>query len=132
MIHLEITEESMMDYALLQKQIQTMKATGFQFVPDDYGKGYSNVTGLKHCPFINIKLDMDVVRDYCKEQDKILPALVQSFKQINFSVTAEGIETEEMANTLRKIGCDYLQGYYFSKPVPAEEFAVAFATNPKV
>ena len=122
-IHLEITEESMIDYALLQKQIQTMRNSGFQFVLDDYGSGYSNVSRLKRCPFINIKLDMEIVRDYFKERDKILPGLVQAFKQMHFTVTAEGVETLEMVEAMKHIGCDFLQGYYFSKPLPVEEFA---------
>ena len=123
LIHLEITEESMIDYALLKKQIQIMRATGFQFVLDDYGSGYSNVSRLKRCPFVNIKLDMELVRDYFKDHDKFLPTLVQTFKQMEFTVTAEGVETLEMVDMMAKIGCDYLQGYYFSKPLPAAEFA---------
>lgn len=128
-IHLEITEESMIDYTLLQKQIQTMKQTGFQFVLDDFGSGYSNVNRLKRCPFVNIKLDMGMVRDYFKDQDKILPTLVSVFKQMNFTVTAEGVETEQMAQTMKEIGCDYLQGFYFSRPIPAEDFAREFGNQ---
>ncbi|MBR4321263.1 EAL domain-containing protein [Treponema sp.] len=122
-IHLEITEESMIDYALLQKQIQSMRSSGFQFVLDDYGSGYSNVSRLKRCPFINVKLDMEIVRDYFNAPDKILPTMVQTFKQMNFTVTAEGVETLEMVESMKNIGCDFLQGYYFSKPLPAREFA---------
>ena len=125
-IHLEITEESMIDYTLLQKQIQTMRKTGFQFVLDDYGSGYSNVTRLKRCPFINIKLDMELVRDYEKNRDSLLPMLVETFKQMQFTVTAEGVETIEMVESLKRIGCDFLQGYYFSKPIPADEFAKVY------
>ena len=122
-IHLEITEEAMIDYALLQKQIQSMKHTGFEFVLDDFGSGYSNVTRLKQYPFINIKLDMEIVWDYFKNRDQILPALVNAFKHMGFTVTAEGIETKEMAAEMKWLGCDYLQGFYFSRPLPAEEFA---------
>ena len=122
-LHLEITEESMIDYALLQSQIQLMTSVGFKFVLDDYGKGYSNVSRLKKCPFINVKLDMEIVWDYFKTNDAIVPMLIRSFKDMGFSVTAEGIETEEMALRMRDLGCDYLQGYYFSKPLPADEFA---------
>ena len=125
-IQLEITEASMIDYALLQKQIKTMQQTGFQFVLDDYGSGYSNIGRLRRCPFINIKLDMEIVWDYFKNHDKLLPAFIQVFKQMNFSVTAEGIETAEMAQEMKKLGCDYLQGYYFSKPVPSDEFAKTY------
>ncbi|MCR5217387.1 EAL domain-containing protein [Treponema sp.] len=131
MIHLEITEESMIDYVLLRRQILTMQQSGFQFVLDDYGSGYSNVTRLKHCPFINVKLDMEVVWDYFKEQDKILPTLVETFKQMNFTVTAEGIESNEIAFAMKNIGCDYLQGYYFDKPLPVDVFLRKYSNKDK-
>ena len=121
-IHLEITEEAMIDFDLLQTQMKIMKETGFHFALDDYGRGYSNVARMKKCPFINIKLDMEFVWDYFKEKDKILPTLVQTIKQMGFTVTAEGIENSEMADALKEIGCDYLQGYCFSKPLSVEEF----------
>ena len=121
-IHLEVTEQSMVDYALLQKQIQALRGRGFQFVLDDYGSGYSNLTRVKHYPFINIKLDMEVVWDYFRDRDRLLPAVVQGFKQMNFSITAEGIETQEMADALVEIGSDYLQGYLFSRPLSTEAF----------
>ena len=121
-IHLEITEESMVDFALLLKQIQTLEGHGFRFVLDDYGSGYSNLTIVKRCPFINIKLDMELVWDYFKAKDVLLPTIIDTFRQMNFSVTAEGIETEEMAEAMREMGCDFLQGYYFSKPMPMDEF----------
>ncbi|MCR4743567.1 MAG: EAL domain-containing protein [Treponema sp.] len=127
-IHFEITEESMIDDSLLQKQIKSMKESGFQFVLDDYGRGYSNVSRLKRCPFINIKLYMELVWDYFKDQDKILPTIVQTFKEMNFTVTAEGIENNEMALALKNIGCDYLQGYCFSKPLSAREFVKIYGT----
>ena len=127
LIHLEITEESMIDYVLLQKQIKTMQKAGFKFVLDDYGSGYSNVSRLKKCPFINIKLDMELVREYFKDRDMLLPAVVQALKQMNFTITAEGVETLEMSDTMKEIGCDYLQGYYFSKPLSAAEFAEKYS-----
>jgi len=121
-IHLEITEEAMVDQMVLMRQIQIMKEGGFQFVLDDYGKGYSNLDRVKSIPFINIKIDMAIVRDYCNNPDTLLPSLIQTFKKMGFTVTAEGIETKEMADEMYKIGCDYFQGYLFSPPVPLEEF----------
>ena len=121
-IRLEITEESLVDYTVLLKQIQRLSEKGFQFVLDDYGKGYSNLTRLKKLPFINIKIDMELVWAYCAEPGEILPTMIQGFKQMGFSITAEGIETANMANLMTKIGCDYLQGNYFSKPLPMNEF----------
>ena len=122
MIHLEITEQSMIDFAQLHDQITALHENGFQFALDDYGSGYSNLTRVRQYPFTNIKIDMEVVRNYYKDRDLLLPALVQAFKKMNFSVTAEGIETQEMAAALCEIGCDFLQGYYFSKPVPMTRF----------
>ncbi|MBO7702892.1 MAG: EAL domain-containing protein, partial [Solobacterium sp.] len=121
-IRLEITEASMIDFSLLQRQITELRSNGFQFALDDYGSGYSNLTRVKHYPFINIKLDMEVVWDYIRDRDLLLPAIVSAFKQLKFSVTAEGIESADMADAMKDIGCDYLQGYYFSQPMPVEDF----------
>ena len=106
------------------EQIDDLRSAGFPFVLDDYGSGYSNLTRVKHYPFIDIKLDMEVVWDYFKTRDSLLPHVVTAFKELGFTVTAEGIETREMAEILKGIGCDYLQGYYFSRPVPMSEFLV--------
>ncbi len=121
-IRLEITEEAMVDEQLMDKQITSLTGSGFKFVLDDYGKGYSNMSRLRKTPFINIKLDMTIVWDYCSNPDHILPSEVHAFKTSGFEVTAEGIENEDMAKKMTEIGCDYLQGYYYSKPLPLEEF----------
>lgn len=122
LIHLELTEQSISDYSLLERQLLALQKIGFQFALDDYGSGYSNLTRVKQIPLTNIKMDMAIVMDYFRERNSLLPAMVQVFKQMNFSITAEGIETREMAEALAEIGCDYLQGYYFSKPVSMEIF----------
>lgn len=121
-IHLEITEQSMIDFSLMREQIEGLHKGGFEFALDDYGSGYSNLTRVRQYPFTNIKIDMEVVRNYFRDRDPLLPALIQAFKKLNFSITAEGIETSEMAEALRSIGCDYLQGYCFSRPLPMAEF----------
>ncbi len=126
-IHLEITEEAMVDDQLLVNQTNQIKDLGFHFVLDDYGKGYSNLTRLKRCPFINIKLDMSIVWDYCRKPDVLLPNMVKTFTNMGFGITAEGIETEEMAQIMTDIGCKYLQGYYFSKPLPLDEFVKKYS-----
>ncbi len=122
MIHLEITEEAMIDENFMHRQIQAMQEKGFEFVLDDYGTGYSNLTRLKKCSFVNVKLDMSLVWDYYKEPDEILPSMIQAFKHMGFKITSEGIEDEKMAEMMRNIGCDYLQGYYYSKPITMKEF----------
>ncbi len=122
MIHLEITEESMIDENLLHRQITAMQEKGFSFVLDDYGIGYSNLTRLKKCSFINVKLDMSLVWDYYKDPDEILPSMIQAFKHMNFGITSEGIEDKKMAEMMCSIGCDLLQGYYYSKPLSMNDF----------
>ncbi|MBQ9458669.1 MAG: EAL domain-containing protein [Oscillospiraceae bacterium] len=121
-IRLEITEQAVVDIPLLEKHIETLRVSGFHFALDDYGSGYSNLSRVKHYPFVNIKLDMEVVWDYFHDQDQLLPGIVQAFKQMGLSITAEGIESAEMARSLAAIGCDYLQGFYYSKPLPTEQF----------
>ena len=72
---------------------------------------------------------MEVVWDYFHERDALLPAIIGAFKQLQFSVTAEGIESSEMAEAMTEIGCDYLQGFYFSKPLPVDEFLEKYAVK---
>ncbi|MBR0280999.1 MAG: EAL domain-containing protein [Oscillibacter sp.] len=127
-IHLEITEQSVMDISRLEQQIHVLQGFGFRFSLDDYGSGYSNLSRVKQYPFANIKLDMSIVWDYFRDKDVLLPTIVQAFKEMGFSITAEGIETAEMADTMSAIGCDYLQGYYFSKPLPTEEFVTKYTS----
>lgn len=126
MIHLELTEQSIIDYSMLEEQIVGLRKANFQFVLDDYGSGYSNLTRVRHYPFVNIKLDMEVVWDYNRERDTLLPNIVKAFRQMGFSITAEGIETVEMADALTEIGCDYLQGFLFDKPLPVDEFVAKY------
>ena len=121
-IHLEITEAAIIDESIMKSQIQEIQKIGFVFALDDYGTGYSNASRLKHFPFINVKIDMSLVWDYCAEPDQMLPMLIETLKSNGYSITAEGIETLEMAKAMTEIGCDYLQGWYFSKPIPPNEF----------
>jgi len=121
-IHLELTEQSMIDFSLMKEQIRALHEAGFEFALDDYGSGYSNLTRVRQYPFSNIKIDMEVVHNYFRDRDPLLPALLQAFRKMSFSITAEGIENAEMADALRDIGCDYFQGYYFCRPMPMEEF----------
>ena len=67
---------------------------------------------------------MSIVWEYMEKPDELLPNMIHTFKKMGFSVTAEGIEDERMAKEMARIGCDYLQGYYFSKPIPKTELSV--------
>ena len=116
----------MVNYAKQDRQIEGLLQCGFQISLDDYGSGFSNLHQVKKYAFSNIKLDMSIVWDYARDRDALLPALVKAFRQMGFSVTAEGIETPEMAEAMTEIGCNYLQGYYYSKPLPMDEFAAKY------
>ena len=128
-IHLEITEEALIDEQLIDRQISLLTTNGFKFVLDDYGTGYSNISRLRKTPFINIKLDMSIVWDYCKNPDYVLPSEISAFRKSGFEITAEGIEDEQMAKTMYELGCTYLQGSYFSKPLPVDEFIAKYQTQ---
>ncbi|WP_176753735.1 EAL domain-containing protein [Pseudobutyrivibrio sp. AR14] len=121
-IHLELTEAAMVEENLMDSQIRNLQEKGFYLVVDDYGTGHSNISRIKKYPFINIKLDMSLVWDYAKKPGVIVPRMVQAFKETGYTVTAEGIETKEMAIALKECGCNYLQGMLFSMPIPIEEF----------
>ena len=121
-LHLEITEESMVDPEVLRGQMELLGQYGYTFALDDYGCGYANQFRIKAYPFSGIKLDMNTVWAHFKDPDTILPNTVKAFLGRGLTVTAEGVETEEMARQLTEMGCTYLQGYYFSKPVPMDVF----------
>ena len=135
MIHLEITVVSMADESFMKKQVSAMRDKGFKFALDDYGTGSSNLGRIKKYPFVDIKIDMSVVWDYCNNPDEILPSMISTFKRMGFKTTCEGIEDENMVKVIAELGCDYLQGYYYSKPLPIEEFVKKYSscnlhTNP--
>lgn len=121
-LRLEITEESMVDPEVLKSQMNQLGQLGYAFALDDYGSGYANQFRIKTFPFSGIKLDMKIVWAHFREPDSILPSAIHSFVDRGLSVTAEGVETKEMAEELTKMGCTYLQGFYYSRPLPMDEF----------
>ena len=125
-IHLEITEDSMIDFQVLENQMKLLITDGYKFSLDDFGSGYSNITRVRKFPFSNIKLDMSIVKDHFDSPDNMLIRMIKTFTDKGMTVTAEGVETKEMADELQAMGCTFLQGYYFSKPIPAQEFIKFF------
>ena len=121
-IHLEITEQQNVDSDSMNECIHEMRKMGFSFVLDDYGTGYSNMERIRKLPLINVKIDMSLVWEYFRTPDPMLPLCINLAQNIGASVTAEGVEERHMAEELHRQGCDYLQGYYFSPPVPMEDF----------
>ena len=121
-IEFEITESSAEDHQLLLKQMSRLEESGAQFALDDFGTGTSNLIRLLKLPIKYVKLDKFLVDSYFNGENPVLLDLVNMFHDAGKLVVAEGVETEEMKEELIRLGCDYEQGYYFSKPIPPEEF----------
>lgn len=129
LIHLEITEAAYVTEDSLHQKMDAFIGQGFRMVLDDFGSGYSNLNRVMDYPFSNIKLDMGFVRTGLSRQGSMLQDLIHAFHDMGFSVTAEGIETEDMASRMRDYGCDYFQGYLYSKPLPINEFIARYGAG---
>ena len=124
MINLEITESAAASsQKVLIRNLARMALSDITFSLDDYGSGYSNINYLVDLPFSIVKLDKYIVWAAFEKvtSRKILENTVTMFKYINLKIVAEGIEDINMARTLTRMGIDYLQGFYFSRPVPKEK-----------
>ncbi|CAN7731117.1 EAL domain-containing protein [Variovorax paradoxus] len=126
LLELELTESLVMED--LDKALQSMKALramGVQLSIDDFGTGYSSLSALKRFPIARLKIDQSFVRDIPgDEEDKaIAKTIIALGHELNLKVIAEGVETEQQLEFLRAHGCDEMQGYLFSRPVPPAELA---------
>ena len=124
-INLEITETATnFDENRLREQLENVKKLGFSFSLDDYGTGYSNLVRVLEYPVEVIKLDKSIVWSAFNDQDSFVTIknLIGMFHDVRRKLVAEGVENEEQMHSLKELGCDYLQGYYYSKPVPENEF----------
>lgn len=108
---------------------------GFRISMDDFGTGYSSLTTLSLLPIDELKLDRSflIQADQNTEHNrrKILEVVIEVAKRLHISTVAEGIETENHAELMREMGCDYGQGYYYSRPIPAAEFTDTFLQGDK-
>ncbi|MFN4306873.1 putative bifunctional diguanylate cyclase/phosphodiesterase [Sulfurihydrogenibium azorense] len=120
-IFLEVTEEeALSDLTTLKEYIRYGKTLGFNFAIDDFGAGYSNFIYLKHFPIDLVKLDGSLISDIDKDVDDqvIIESIIKIARHKNIKVLAEMVEEKEEYETLKRLGVDYLQGYYFGKPTP--------------
>ncbi len=122
MLELEITE-SAHDQQISLKALQ-LKEEGFTLLMDDFGSGYSSLSILLETPFDLIKLDRKFMENMMisNKGRLILEQVVTMADKLNLGLLAEGVETREQVNLLKNIGCDQVQGYYYAKPMPEEEF----------
>ena len=100
-----------------------MSSQGFSFSLDDYGTGYSNIRRVVTLPLDLVKLDKCLVDDMDNESMWIvIRNTVDMLKRMNKKILVEGVETERALERFRELGCDFIQGFYFSKPLPEREF----------
>ena len=124
-LHLEITESSVMNNATEHiKTINKLREYGFTVEMDDFGSGYSSLNMLKDMPVDVLKIDMVFLgkTDDYKKSKIILSSIVNMANNLDMPQITEGVETEEQFEMLKEMGCKLFQGYFFSKPVPLEEF----------
>ena len=122
---LEITESAYADNAgSLNEVTEKLRASGFKIEMDDFGSGYSSLNMITTIPIDVLKLDMSFIMNMEKDEKslKLVEIILDIAKFLGVPVVAEGVETKAQLDMLKCMGCQVIQGYYFSKPVPAEEF----------
>lgn len=122
LLELEITETA--DDLQIRRQTALLKEAGFKLLMDDFGSGYSSLNVLLESPFDVIKLDKRFIENMMTSGKgrNILENVLQMASKLDITVLAEGVETKERVELLRSIGCDQVQGYYYAKPMPEDEF----------
>lgn len=122
-VNLEITESAASyDQSVMSENLERLSAAGLTFSLDDYGTGYSNMYRIAALPLKIVKLDKTFVNNQNSKMWTILQNTVRMIKDLNMEIVVEGIETEEMVKKFSDLKCDFIQGYFFSKPIPQREF----------
>lgn len=124
-IELELTESAFFDdKSALLETVRKLKEYGFHVSMDDFGSGYSSLNSLKELPLDVVKLDAEFFRgtDDLNRANLIVSRTIDLAKQLGMQIVAEGIETREQVDFLAERDCDLIQGYYFAKPMPIQEY----------
>jgi len=132
-LELEITESVLLqDMTSALATLTTLKALGVSFAMDDFGTGYSSLSYLNKFAFDKIKIDRSFIRDLGESPEcaAIIRAALSLGRNLGLETNAEGVETDAQFEFLRSEGCDQVQGYLFSPPVPAHEFAALLSGAP--
>ena len=119
---IEITENIFLkDKKLINDKIESFKKLGFSIAIDDFGTGFSSLSYLKDLNIDRIKIDRSFIYEYPqKDNGTIAKIIINICKDLNLKVITEGVETEVQVNYIKSLGCKYIQGYYYSKPLTLE------------
>ena len=134
LLRLEITESAFSESAdTVIRVVETLIAYGFTIEIDDFGSGYSSLNTLKDVPAGILKLDMRFLKGNgaSKRSGSILESVVRMAKWLGMSVIAEGVEERTQADYLKSIGCPYIQGYYYAKPMPMDQYEILLQEQTK-
>ncbi|MBQ6346850.1 MAG: EAL domain-containing protein [Clostridia bacterium] len=134
-LKLEVTESAYTDNAeQMIELINRLRAKGFEIEMDDFGSGYSSLNMLSYMPIDVLKMDMQFVHNITQsEKDfKLVEVVLDIARYLKVPVVAEGVETEAQLSMLKGAGCDLVQGYYFSRPLPPEEFESLIAKDQQI
>ena len=133
-VHIEITESAFVDDSKrVLSVVEMLHKAGFAVEMDDFGSGYSSLNFLKDIDADRLKLDMKFLAGEKgnKKSDIIIFSVVNMARALGIDIIAEGVETKEQADTLLRFGCNEMQGYYFSRPLPAKDFEERFFSPTK-
>ena len=134
-LKLEVTESAYTDNSeQMIELINRLRARGFEIEMDDFGSGYSSLNMLSYMPIDVLKMDMQFVRNITQsEKDyRLVQVVLDIARYLKVPVVAEGVETREQLDILKNAGCDLVQGYYFSRPLPPEEFEALIEKELKI
>ena len=122
-VPIEITETAAVDNKAIDQLADRFCTAGFPLHIDDFGAGYSSFAALNTMHFDTLKIDKSLI-DYIGNYggDRLLEHTIALAKDLGMHVTAEGVETGEQVSFLQKLNCDSIQGFYYSRPLPLEEF----------
>ena len=121
---IEMTERTVMNSASeTVSKLVKLKQLGFKLSIDDFGTGYSSLSYLVRFPLDVLKIDRSFIQHICSLDDKqaVVDAIIQMSHRLKMKVVAEGVESAQQVELLKEMGCDFIQGYYYSKPLPMNE-----------
>ncbi|MDH4441820.1 MAG: bifunctional diguanylate cyclase/phosphodiesterase, partial [Rhizobium sp.] len=130
-LEIEITEEAILDPALADAQLKRLEEAGYKLAVDDFGMGHSSLAYLISLKVDRLKIDRSFVKDVARSEtnQKLITAMVSLGQSLNLDIVVEGVETQEDATVLARLGCTMAQGYLFARPMPPKALATWIAEH---